>query len=104
MAVLMVVRMTVTDPGWIEPYFAAVPAILADYGATSMAGSRHVTRIEGEGDDVPNRMAILSFPTMAAVDAFMADDRYQPFRTARQQGSIAEILVFENAVRDGALC
>lgn len=104
MAVLMVVTMTISDPAWIDPYFAAVPAILRDYGATSVAGSRDITRIEGEADGVPDRVAILSFPTTEAVNAFMADERYQPFRSARRQGSAAEILIFENAVSGSELC
>lgn len=104
MTVLMVVTMTITDPAWIEPYFAAVPAILEDYGATSVAGSRSITRIEGEADVVPDRVAILSFPSLEAVTAFMADERYQPFRAARHQGSVAEILIFENAVSGAELC
>lgn len=103
MAVLMVVTMTITDPAWIEPYFAAVPTLLDDYGAKSIAGSRSIRRIEGKADAIPDRVAILSFPTMEAVDAFMADERYQPFRAARQSGSVAEILLFENAVSGGGL-
>lgn len=41
---LMVVYMTISDASWIEPYFAAVPALLAEYGAAPLAGSRQIKR------------------------------------------------------------
>lgn len=104
MTVLMIVRMTIYDTGWIESYFAAVPRILADHGAKSIAGSRNITKLEGNEDSTPDRVAILSFPSMEAVNAFMTDERYRPFRTARQRGATAEVLVFENAVIEGELC
>lgn len=102
MAAVMIVSMTILDESWIAPYFAAVPAILAEYGAVSLAGSRDVRRIEGDGPP-PERMAVLTFPSLDALDRFMADERYRPYRAMREAGSRSEIFVFENAVTDGAL-
>ena len=100
--VIMLVSMTFRDMGWIEHYFAEVPKLLAEHGAVSLAGGRAIRRIEGEGA-VPDRMAVLSFPSMAAVDAFMADPRYRPFREAREQGARSDIFVFPNGVVAGEL-
>lgn len=102
MAIMMVVRMDVDDDGWMQSYFEAVPGILVEYGARSLAGGRDIVRIEGDGA-VPERIAILEFPTRAAVDGFMEDPRYLPFRDARRAGSRSEIWVFDNQVRDGEL-
>jgi len=96
----MVVSMDIVDDAWMAPYFAVVPGILEEYGARQIAGAKDVRRIEGEGA-APQRMAIFSFPSIAAVDAFMADERYRPFRKAREIGAISDIFIFENAVNEG---
>ena len=98
----MVVFMTIHDEAWTRPYFEHVPAILADYGAVSVAGSREITRLEGVLP-TPDRAAVLSFPSMEAVDRFMADDRYQAFRRSREGGAASEIFAFPNAVTAGEL-
>ena len=102
MAARMVVYMNISDDSWVELYFAAVPAIFAEYGGVSLAGSRAIRQVEGTGP-TPQRMAVLSFPSLAAIDAFMADARYQKFRRLREQGATSEIFVFDNAVTDGGL-
>ena len=48
-------------------------------------------------------MAVLSFPSLEAIDRFLADDRYQSFRTERERGSASNIFIFDNAVNDGEL-
>ena len=98
----MVVLMTLHDEAWTRPYFENVPAILADYGGVSVAGSRQITQFEG-ALPAPDRMAVLSFPSMEAVDGFMADARYQAFRRSRESGAASEIFVFPNAVTAGEL-
>ena len=102
MTAFMVVHMDIIDDGWIAAYFAEAPRLLAEYGAVSLAGARDIRRVEGEGA-VPNRLAVLSFPSMEAIDRFLADPRYQAHRTARQAGSASDIFVFENAVTGGEL-
>ena len=102
MTALMVVHMDISDRGWIERYFAEVPKLLAEYGAVSVAGSRDIRRVEGEGP-IPDRVAVLSFPSMEAIDRFLADPRYQAHRAERQAGSASDIFVFENTVTGGEL-
>jgi uncharacterized protein (DUF1330 family) len=94
--------MKILDDSWIESYFATVPAILAEYGGISIAGGREIMHIEGRMP-APDRMAILSFPSLKAIEQFMADERYQPFRQQREQGAASEIFAFENAVTGGEL-
>lgn len=102
MSAVMVVQMTISDDSWIAPYFAAVPALLAEYGAAPLAGSRAVQALEGDSA-APDRIAVLRFPSLDAVDRFMADRRYQTFRAMRESGSQAQIWVFEDQSVDGGL-
>lgn len=98
----MVVYMNITDSSWIDDYFTAVPGLLAEYGAKPVAGGREILRLEGERP-APERLAILSFPSLDHIHRFMADERYLPFKDARKRGSQSEIFIFENEVMDGEL-
>ncbi len=102
MSALMIIYMSISDDSWMEPYFADVPKLLDEYGAVTVAGARRIERIEG-AMPVPDRMAVLRFPSMDAITGFMADPRYRDHRDARHRGSSAEIFAFENAVKDGEL-
>ena len=94
---MMVIYMNIEDPSWIEPYFQVVPGLLEEYGAVSVGASRRISSIEGELK-APDRMAILSFPSMEKLQAFWVDERYQPFKEMRVKATKSEIFVFENPV------
>jgi uncharacterized protein (DUF1330 family) len=94
---MMIIYMDIVDPAWIEPYFQVVPGLLEEYGAVSVAGSRRISSIEGDWK-APDRMAAISFPSMEKLKAFMADERYAPYKEAREKGAKTQIFVFENAV------
>lgn len=103
MSAIMVVYMNIHDTSWIESYYAEVPQLLAEYGAVSLAGTRGgIVSVEGELAP-PDRIAILNFPSIDAVNRFMADERYQMHRRCRESGATSEIFVFENAVAGGKL-
>lgn len=102
MSAVMVIHMDIRDEGWIAPYFAAVSPLLAEYGAVPLAGSRAVRLLEGEGP-APDRLAVIRFPSLAALERFMADRRYQQFRRLREAGSTARLFVFEDQAINGAL-
>ncbi len=94
---MMVIYMDITDPSWIEPYFKVVPGLLEEYGAVSVGASRRISSIEGNLK-APDRMAILAFPSMEKLNAFWADERYQPFKEMRLNATQSQIFVFENPV------
>lgn len=102
MSAVMIVYMRITDSSWIEPYFAEVPALLEEYGAVSIAGSRDIFQVEGLLP-VPDRIAAFTFPSLEAIHRFLADERYQSSRAARERGSNSDIFIFENAVTSGEL-
>jgi uncharacterized protein (DUF1330 family) len=94
---MMVIYMEILDPSWIEPYFKVVPGLLEEYGAVSVGASRRISSIEGDWK-APDRMAILSFPSMEKLTGFMADARYQPYKEMREKNTKTQIFVFENPV------
>ena len=96
----MVVYMKIHDESWIPSYFAAVPALLSEYGAVSLAGSREIRSVEGEMT-APDRVVVLSFPSLVAIEGFLSDERYQFYKTIRERGARSEIFVFDNAVSNG---
>ena len=102
MSAIMIVYMRISDSSWIAPYFAEVPSLLEEYGAISIAGSREISRVEGSLP-VPDRIAAFSFPSLDAIHRFLADERYQANKAARERGSNSEIFIFENAVTRGEL-
>jgi uncharacterized protein (DUF1330 family) len=97
MTAVMVVLMNIHDEGWIADYFAAVPGLIAEYGGGPVAASRSIRVIEGDVAP-PDRIAVFAFPSMKALDDFMADERYQRFKASRLAGSQSEIFVFENLI------
>ena len=102
MPAVMIVYMRIERADWIERYFAEVPKLLAEYGAVSIAGARAIFQVEG-AMPAPDRIAVFTFPSLDAIHAFLADERYQIHRTARTGGSSSEIFIFENAVTNGQL-
>ena len=102
MSAVMIVYMRIAETGWIEPYFAEVPKLLAEYGAVSIAGARDIVQVEGTLP-VPDRIAAFTFPSLDAIHRFLADERYQNHRVAREGGSASDIFIFENAVTSGEL-
>ena len=94
--------MRIIDPSWIEAYFAAVPALLSEYGAVSIAGAREIFQVEGKLP-IPDRIAAFTFPSLDSIHRFLADPRYQANRIARERGSDSDIFIFENAVSSGEL-
>jgi uncharacterized protein (DUF1330 family) len=97
----MIVYMKLNSRDWMTEYFAEVPKLLAEYGASSVAAGYDISSVEGSLPP-PDRMAVLSFPTCDAITKFLADPRYLRHRRAREQGSDSTIFVFDNKVTGGS--
>ena len=48
-----------------------------------------------EGGWVPNRIALLKFPDMAAVKAFLSDPEYQPLKSLRHSIADTQMVAVE---------
>ncbi|WP_164975642.1 DUF1330 domain-containing protein [Sphingobium fluviale] len=97
MPTTMVVHMRIHDSGWLREYSEAVPPLLAEYGAYSFSAGKQVHRLEGTAPP-PDRIAVIEFPSREAVEAFMADERYQKYKHMREAGSSSQIFIYPNAV------
>jgi uncharacterized protein (DUF1330 family) len=84
------------DFAWAEAYQAHVPAIMQRHGGEFLVVSDQVRRYEGAGPD-PDRAALMAFPSMEAVEAFVTDPDYSPYRAARLASSFGDAFAFAAA-------
>ncbi len=81
------------DLSWVDEYRANVPAIVHKHGGEYLAVSECIKRYEGGGPD-PDGIVLFTFPSMDAVDAFISDADYAPFRAARLAASSGDLIGF----------
>lgn len=90
------VSIDVNDPVWMNDYFQNVPALIQKHGGSLVAASQNIKRYEGSGGN-PDRVVILRFPSMKAIDDFIQDTDYRPYLEARLAGSSCDLIAFEAA-------
>lgn len=95
MKAFMVVHLTMLDASWLPQYLENVPAIIRSHGGEFVAVSGPVARLEGDLP-VPGQIGVLSFPSTEAINCFLADERYKPFKEARNKGANVSIFSFEH--------
>jgi uncharacterized protein (DUF1330 family) len=95
MPVYLIADIKVTDGKWIPDYAASVHEIVHKHGGKYLARSGNVTTFEGRPLET-NLIALLEFPSEAAVKAFASDPSYAPFAAARQRGSDSRLQVIDN--------
>src|SRR6516164_8569355 len=72
MTVYVIADIKVTDEGWITAYAASVHELVHKHGGKPLDTTF---------------IALLEFPSAAAVQAFATDPKYAPYAAARQAGS-----------------
>lgn len=95
MAVYLIADVKVTDDAWIPDYAAKVHDIVHKHGGKYLARSGNITNLEGDKLDT-TLIALLEFPSMEALQAFVEDPAYAPYAQARQSGSVSKF----NAIDD----
>jgi uncharacterized protein (DUF1330 family) len=93
MAAYLIVTIKVHDPSWMDEYAANVPAIVRKHGGEYFAVSENIKRYEGNAPD-PDGIVLFTFPSMEAIDAFISDADYKPFKEARLAASSSDMLAF----------
>jgi uncharacterized protein (DUF1330 family) len=93
MAAYVMVTIKAHDLAWLGEYSANVPAIIARHGGDCLAVSDTIRRMEEDGLD-PDSIVLLTFPSMAAIDAFLADPDYAPYKAARLAATSGEMFAF----------
>ena len=95
MPAYFVVELDVTNSAGFEPYRAAVPATIAQYGG------RYVTRGGAaeliEGGPEPKRVVILEFADKAAVKRWYNSPEYQKILPTRLANSTGRAFIVEGA-------
>ena len=102
MSVYVIANVKVTNDEWIPNYAANVHDIVHKHGGKYLSRSGNITPIEGEGPDV-SLIALLQFPSMDAVQAFMKDPAYAAYAQARIDGSISSLYVIDETDAAGTI-
>jgi uncharacterized protein (DUF1330 family) len=91
---------------WIGEHVIKDQAAFADYLRLAVPiierfGGRYLTQAGShlvlEGDWQPNRVAVIAFPDMAALQAFYRSPEYQPLIALRQKAATDVIIAIEGA-------
>lgn len=95
MSVYLIAEIEVTNDAWVPEYAAEVHELIARHGGRYLSRSGNIDEIEGESPD-STLIAIIEFPSRAALDAFASDPAYAPFGKARQSGSVSRFRVIDD--------
>ena len=95
MSVYLIADIKVTDDGWIPEYAANVHKLVEKHGGRYLSRSGNIETLEGEANE-STLIAILEFPTRAALDGFASDPEYAPYGQARQAGSVSNFRVIDD--------
>ena len=88
----LIAQVKVTNDSWIPEYAQKVHAMVHRHGGKYLSRSSSITAIEGDPPDV-DMVALIEFPSMDALQAFINDPEYAPFAKARQDGTNSRFLV-----------
>ncbi len=102
MSVYLIADVKVTDESWIPEYAAKVHEIVDKHGGRYLSRSGNISTIEG-GDLDSTLVALIEFPTRDALDAFVHDPEYEPYREARRQGSVSKLHVIDDTDLAGTI-
>jgi len=81
----IVAQIDVADPAAYRPYAEQAAKIVASHGGHYLA--RGGTTKSIEGDAPPNRVAIIEFPSMEALEKFEASPEYTAVKPIRQRAA-----------------
>lgn len=90
MSALFIAEVTPNDPSWLSDYGAMVPPIVRKHGGELLCRSEIVRRYKGRSTS-PDFVVVLRFPSMDAIEAFMADPDYAPYKKARVDCATSDI-------------
>jgi uncharacterized protein (DUF1330 family) len=70
-----------------------VPALVRKYGGEYLVRGGTFIVLEGEWE--PNRLVVLRFPDLAAIQNLLNDPEYQPLKILRQRVTTCEMVAVE---------
>lgn len=93
MAAYLIAIVRAQNLSWVAEYSANVPAIVQKHGGEYLAVSERIKRYEGD-ETAPDGIVLFTFPSIKAIDAFVADAEYAPYKAARLAASTGDLLGF----------
>lgn len=102
MSVYLIADIKVTNDGWVPEYATNVHKLVEKHGGRYLSRSGNIETIEGEKKD-STLIAILEFPSRAALNDFATDPDYAPYGEARQSGSVSNFHVIDDTDIAGAI-
>lgn len=102
MSVYLIADIKVTDDGWVPEYAANVHQLVEKHGGRYLSRSGNIETLEGGAKD-STLIAILEFPSRAALEAFATDPEYAPYGKARREGSVSHFHVVDDTDIAGAI-
>ena len=79
MSVFLIADIKVTNDSWMPEYAAEVHKLVEMHGGKYLSRSGNIETLEG-ADKESTLIALLEFPSRAALDAFAQDPAYAPVR------------------------
>ncbi len=95
MSVFLIADIKITNGDWVPGYAGNVHKLVARHGGKYLSRSGNIKTVEGPESD-STLIAILQFPSQAALDSFATDPEYAPYGKARQAGSISRFTVIDD--------
>ena len=99
MSAFLIASVAVKNLDWVAEYIVKVPPIVRSHGGKFLGITKNlpnaVELVEGTVPP-PDGFTIITFPSMEAIKAFMADPVYAPYKKARSEGTESNFWAFEN--------
>ena len=96
MTFYVIAEVRITDDKWVPQYAASVHDIVHKHGGKYLSRSGRMRTLEGRPADA-TLVALMSFPTAQAAEAFVNDPQYAPFATARRAGSESRFRLIDDS-------
>ncbi|MDX5420536.1 MAG: DUF1330 domain-containing protein [Hymenobacteraceae bacterium] len=93
MPAYIIVEVEVTDPATYEDYKKLTPGSLKPFDGKFIVRGGATELLEG--DQEPNRIVILEFPTMDKAKAWWSSEEYAPAKAIRQSASNTRMIAVE---------
>ena len=84
----------ITDPAKFEEYRTKIGPMVARYGGRYLTRGENIRMPEG-GYRAPERVVVIEFPNMAAIDAWYASPEYRPLIEVRKAGARGNLVAIE---------
>ena len=93
MPAYLIVQTKVTDEAQYDKYKALTPAAIERYGGRFVVRGGEYRLLEGRGDF--DRVVLLEFPSLAAIEEFYDSPEYTKARAAREGASTGTLVAVE---------